>query len=278
MEFMRYRGVSSFVGTDSELIVYILDYLTSIAGLPVEKAARALVNPFENTLVSAEHSALGLGKYIEFRGAWLDGPFSVVAGYCDGEDVYMLALADRSKFRPLVVGEDGARIYVASEEAEIRALSEDADVWPVKPGGVFLASMKRGIILRGREHVQVFYRKVRTPPPSRGLVIDASGMSYSQINRLVREYFQSGAREVTVKNVNGHRYLGINVPPRMQAQHIRDGRKLPRKLQQGWRNNSLWECTGRRGGRDVRRPRRNTWRRAGCDCAGAPRGRDLRKG
>jgi glutamate synthase domain-containing protein 1 len=213
MEFMRYRGVSSFVGTDSELIVYILDYLTSIAGLPVEKAALALVNPFENTLVSAEHSALGLGKYIEFRGAWLDGPFSVVAGYCDGEDVYMLALADRSKFRPLVVGEDGARIYVASEEAEIRALSEDADVWPVKPGGVFLASMKRGIILRGREHVQVFYRKVRTPPPSRGLVIDASGMSYSQINRLVREYFQSGAREVTVKNVNGHRYLGINVPP-----------------------------------------------------------------
>jgi glutamate synthase domain-containing protein 1 len=116
------------------------------------EAAAAMVNPFEDQLLNGEASGLTVEEYVRWRGALLDGPFSVVAGYCDGEDVYMLAMADRSKFRPLVVGDDGERIYVASEEAEIRSLSEDADVWPVKPGGVFLASMKQGIIMTGREH------------------------------------------------------------------------------------------------------------------------------
>jgi glutamate synthase domain-containing protein 1 len=50
MEFMHYRGVSSFVGTDSELIAYILDYLTR--HMPVEKAAAAMVNPFEDQLLN----------------------------------------------------------------------------------------------------------------------------------------------------------------------------------------------------------------------------------
>ncbi len=213
MEFMRFRGVSSFVGTDSELIAYLLDYLTSVEGLPIERAAAALVNPFEHTLIDTQNSSLSLDGYIAFRGAWLDGPFSVVAGYCDGEDVYMLALADRSKFRPLVVGEDESRIYVASEEAEIRALSRDADVWTVEPGGVFLATMNRGVLLHGRRHARVFYRKAGGGPLSEAPTIDASGMGYSKINSLIREYFQSGAKEVTLKNVNGHRYLGINVPP-----------------------------------------------------------------
>jgi len=210
MEFMRFKGFSSFVGTDSELIAYILDYLTNICGISVEKAAAALVNPFEEDLLGGE-AGISLVEYVAGRGAWLDGPFSVVAGYCDGSDVYMLALADRSKFRPLIVGEDSSYIYVASEEAEIRELSENARVWPVKPGGFFLASMKRGIIKSGRDHAVVFYRSPVYQHPSHN-VVDAEGLGYAQVNRMVRRLFEEGLLEVNVVNVNGHRYLGINVP------------------------------------------------------------------
>jgi len=135
----------------------------------------------------------------------------VVAGYCDGDDVYMLAMADRSKFRPLVVGEDSGRIYVASEEAEIRALSEEARTWTVKPGGIFLASMKRGVIEPGREHVAAFFPVVEKRTVA-GDFIDAYGLGYSQVNSLVSQLFEKGIREVDVINVNGQRYLGINVP------------------------------------------------------------------
>jgi len=198
IEFLRYRGYESFVGTDSEVIAYILDYLTNVAGLPISEAANLLTNPPSD------------GQSI-YRGACLDGPFSVIAGFCDGQDLYMLALADRSKFRPLVVGEDDDRIYAASEEAEIRNLSERARVWPIRPGGVFLASLKNGVILSGREDVSLFYGPYCIHQhPDDGL--DVSGMSASQVNSLVRKLVGSGVREIKLKNVNGHRYLGINIP------------------------------------------------------------------
>ncbi|MDW7978031.1 MAG: hypothetical protein RMH74_04420 [Candidatus Caldarchaeum sp.] len=211
MEFIRHRGFSSFVGTDSELIAYLLDYLTNMQGMSVERAAAALVNPFEEDILSGA-AGVGLEEYVAWRGAWLDGPFSVVAGYCDGEDVYMLAFADRSKFRPLVVGDDGERFYVASEEAEVRQLSEDAAVWTVRPGGVFLASMKKGLLISGRERHEAYVRRVVKPAPPEP-VVDARGLSHSLVNSLVRKLYEGGAREVSVVNVNGHRYLGVNIPP-----------------------------------------------------------------
>ncbi|MDW8063791.1 MAG: hypothetical protein RMI43_06440 [Candidatus Caldarchaeum sp.] len=211
MEFTRFRGFRSFVGTDSELIAYLLDYLTNIKHMPLEKAAKALVNPFEEDIIN-NAADISVDEYVAGRGAWLDGPFSVVAGFCDGKDVYMLALADRSKFRPLVVGEDEERFYVASEEAEIRQMSENARVWTVKPGGVFLASMKKGIIVSGREHPEVFYRNVGKTTAV-GEVVDAQGLGYSQLNLRIRSLFEKGLKEVVVVNVNGHRYLGFNMPP-----------------------------------------------------------------
>ncbi|GBC69332.1 Glutamate synthase [NADPH] large chain [archaeon HR01] len=203
MEFLRYRGFESFVGTDSEVAAYTLDYLTSVEGVSLVEAA---------SLMAGLYDDIDVAKAVKYRGVCLDGPYSILAGYCDGEDLYLLAVADTMKFRPLVVGYDDERIYAASEEAEIRSLSEKARVWPVKPGGIFLASLKRGIILSGREHVECFYGPYcRHPTPSNA--IDATGMSYSMVNALLRKLFQEGVREVALKNVNGHRYLGINMPP-----------------------------------------------------------------
>lgn len=212
MEYLRYRGFTSFVGTDSEVMAFILDYLTRVKKLTLEQALVILANPYEEKLLSMNGVGSETLKLImENRGASLDGPFSVVGGYCDGEDLYLIALTDRSKFRPIVVGEDEDRIYVASEEAEIRVLSEDAEVWTLKPGGYFIASLKKGIIVKGRDNDLVFFHNpCRHEPPSNAL--DAEGMDYHTLNIKLKELASKGFREIYVKNVKGQRYLGVGLP------------------------------------------------------------------
>ena len=86
-----------------------------------------------------------------YRGARLDGPFAVVAGYADGKDTYLVALTDRSKFRPLLFGEDEDYFYVASEENQIRNHSKHAKIWTPEPGAFFIASLRQGMIEPGTE-------------------------------------------------------------------------------------------------------------------------------
>ena len=206
MEFLTMVGVRSFVGTDSEVIAYLLDYLTRTEKLGVEEAAQLLCNPYDNLCPTHLRRLI-----INYRGVQLDGPFTVVAGYSDGWDIYLLALTDRSKFRPIVVGEDEERFYVASEEAQIRSLSPGARVWTVEPGGYFLASLKRGLINPGRRDFSVF-SVVNTPNGVNG-GINAEGMNYRRLNDAIRRMIEEGKREITVYNVRGQRYLGVGLPP-----------------------------------------------------------------
>ena len=70
---------------------------------------------------------------VKYSGCRLDGPFAVIAGYVIGGDTYLLALTDRSKFRPLLIGEDEFYYYAASEENQIRSLSRNATIWTPDP-------------------------------------------------------------------------------------------------------------------------------------------------
>jgi glutamate synthase domain-containing protein 1/glutamate synthase domain-containing protein 3 len=144
LEQLNSWGLRSHVGTDSEVIARLLDHLVRVEGLSLFHAATLLTNPFERQFSPEVRRLL-----IRYRGARLDGPFAVVAGFSDGKDTYLLALTDRSKFRPLLVGEDDHRFYVASEENQIRNLSKDAVVWAPEPGSFFLASVKKGILEPG---------------------------------------------------------------------------------------------------------------------------------
>ncbi len=211
-------GMTSHVGTDSEVITRLLDHLVRVKGLTLEEAASLLVNSQRRALGGSKDAFIDLG--IRLRGAQLDGPFSVVAGYCDGYDVYLLGLVDRSKFRPLVVGEDDTRFYVASEECQIRLLSPQAKVWTPEPGGFVLASVKRGVIEAGRVDRELFRdylsREVSTGQQSsesleQGKTLDAHGLDYRQLNELILREMEKGEREVRVANVNGQRYIGVNL-------------------------------------------------------------------
>jgi hypothetical protein len=209
MSFLESAGFRSFVGTDSEVIAFLLDHLTSTERLSIEEVCKILVNPFEEDGTDRSFQ----GMTVRFRGARLDGPFTVVAGYSDGEDVYMAVLADRFKFRPVVVGEDENYVYAASEEAQIRAVSPNARVWTLEPGSFMLASSSRGVVMAGRRRVDLFVApqaSIAYPRPV-GKVIDASELGYQQINRILRECVENGTREVSLLNVRGQRYIGVGV-------------------------------------------------------------------
>ena len=53
----------------------------------------------------------------------ITGPFSIVLGFTGG----LMALNDRLKLRSMVVAEKDDRVFIASEEAAIRAMEPDAE-------------------------------------------------------------------------------------------------------------------------------------------------------
>jgi glutamate synthase domain-containing protein 1/glutamate synthase domain-containing protein 3 len=216
LEQLNSWGLRSHVGTDSEVIARLLDHLVRVEGLSLFEAATLLTNPFERQFSPEVRKLL-----IRYRGARLDGPFAVVSGFCDGKDTYLLALTDRSKFRPLLVGEDAERFYVASEENQIRNLSRDAVVWAPEPGSFFLASVKQGLLEPGTKRKIYSFQsggdgaparpRLRQEPAARAsmAVLDSSGVGFSEINEFLRRTFRSGSDSVRIDNVSGQRYLGI---------------------------------------------------------------------
>ncbi len=252
LEQLNSWGLRSHVGTDSEVIARLLDHLIRVEGLSLFEAATLLTNPFERQFSPEVRKLL-----IRYRGARLDGPFAVVAGFSDGDDTYLLALTDRSKFRPLLVGEDDSRFFVASEEIQIRNLSKDAVVWAPEPGSFFLASVKKGILEPGTKRKIYSFQSggstsgvaspfgaytrparddvARHASVSAATTLDATGAGFSEINEFLREAYRSGSDSVTIDNVGGQRYLGIGFSTKQE-----DGTRRKFKVQlNGYPGNCL---------------------------------------
>ncbi len=224
MELLNSWGIKSHVGTDSEVIARLLDHLIRIDGLSIAEAATVLTNPFERNISKERRDLL-----YRYRGARLDGPFAVVAGYADGEDTYLIALTDRSKFRPLLFGEDENYFYVASEENQIRNQSKRARIWTPEPGAFFVASLKRGLIAPGSErNLETQSRALGShlrPPEQPGFTrVDATGQEFRELNQLIGDSYSRSAPGVIIENCTGQRYLGIGISTRS------DGRAAPFKI------------------------------------------------
>lgn len=202
LEFLNSLGFKSHVGTDSEVIARLLNYLIRQDGLTPAQAARIITNPFEEQ--SERFDNVAGSKY---RGVGLDGPFAVVAGFVEEDEAFLIALTDRSKFRPLVVGEDDQNFYVASEETQIRTLSKDAAVWAPEPGEYFIASAKLGLLCSGTR--RIIDRKLPTKKADFKDSIDAAGMEFSEINENIRQAFSRDLPEIAFRNLAGQRFIGI---------------------------------------------------------------------
>ena len=142
--FIEMFGYQCALQTDTEVITYIMDYLVRVQGLTLQEASSVIAAPFWSTIESKENSE-EKRKLIYFRTLFssllITGPFSIVLGFQGG----LMALNDRLKLRSLVVGEKLDKVYIASEEAAIRAMEPDAEnIWAPAGGEPVIVTVKDG--------------------------------------------------------------------------------------------------------------------------------------
>ncbi len=141
--FIEMFGYQCTLQTDTEVITYIADYLLRKKKLTYEELASVIAAPFWSTIEKkpdGERERLTWLRTV-FSGLLITGPFSIVLGYTGG----LMALNDRLKLRSMVVGEHEDLVYIASEEAAIRAMDASvSDVWSPAGGEPVIISVKEG--------------------------------------------------------------------------------------------------------------------------------------
>ena len=95
--------------------------------------AAVIAAPFWSTIARRSPQEQEKLSYLRkvFSSLLITGPFSIVLGFEGG----LMALNDRLKLRSMVVGEKGDKVYIASEEAAIRAMEPDAENIYAPAGG-----------------------------------------------------------------------------------------------------------------------------------------------
>ena len=131
--YIEMFGYQCTLQTDTEVITYIADYLLRRQKLSHEELASVIAAPFWDTI---EHSNVAKRKKLTylrtvFPNLLITGPFSIVLGFEGG----LMALNDRLKLRSMVIGEKEDKVFIASEEAAIRAMEPDAENIYAPAGG-----------------------------------------------------------------------------------------------------------------------------------------------
>jgi glutamate synthase domain-containing protein 1 len=142
--YIEMFGYKCTLQTDTEVITYILDYLVKKQGLTLTEAAHVIAAPFWKTIEDEKDEKLK-EQYAYLRTVFpsllVTGPFSIVLGFTGG----VMALNDRLKLRSMAVGEKDDKVFIASEEAAIRAMEPDAEnVWAPSGGEPVIVNVKEG--------------------------------------------------------------------------------------------------------------------------------------
>lgn len=141
--FIEMFGYQCTLQTDTEVITYIADYLMRRKGLSASETASVVAAPFWSTIARKEPEEREKLTWLRtvFSSLLITGPFSIVLGYTGG----LMALNDRLKLRSMVVGEKGEKVYIASEEAAIRAMEPEAEnIWAPAGGEPVIVQVKEG--------------------------------------------------------------------------------------------------------------------------------------
>jgi len=143
--FIEMFGYKCTLQTDTEVITYIMDYLVRVQGLSLSEAAEVIAAPFWSSIAS-EHDDKARARHtflrIMFPSLLVTGPFSIVLGFTGG----IMALNDRLKLRSMVTAEKEDLVFVASEEAAIRAMEPDAvNIFAPSGGEPVIIQVKEGM-------------------------------------------------------------------------------------------------------------------------------------
>jgi glutamate synthase domain-containing protein 1 len=154
-KLVEMAGYKCTVLTDTEVVAYMWDMLVRKHGLPIADAAFAMA-PWtyeEINTLDEQSRKLATWTRIAYKEAFLNGPFSILVGR-SRPDITLIALADRKKLRPMLVGRspDEETIYCASEECAIRVVEPDAYTWTPNAGSPLVATVKDGLVRDGTEH------------------------------------------------------------------------------------------------------------------------------
>ena len=141
--YIEMFGYKCTLQTDTEVITYITDYLLRRQGLTLEETAAVIAAPFWSTIARRPPEEAAQLAFLRtmYPSLLVTGPFSIILGFTGG----LMALNDRLKLRSMVVAEQDDRVYIASEEAAIRAVAPDAgEVYAPGGGEPVIVHVKEG--------------------------------------------------------------------------------------------------------------------------------------
>lgn len=127
--FLEMYGYRCTLQTDTEVITYTFDLLMRKHGLSLQDAIRVVAPDLWEEMEGDFQRQARLRRI--YSSLLLNGPFSIIVATNNG----MMAVNDRIKLRPLVAASKDDCLYVASEEAAIRAVEPDPEViWSPRGG------------------------------------------------------------------------------------------------------------------------------------------------
>lgn len=153
-KFVEMNGYRCSLLTDTEVVTYQWDLLVRRHGLPLPAAGFAMAPWYHEDIARLDEGSQALARQLRvtYKEAFLNGPFSILVGRSRPE-MTMIAMADRKKLRPLLVGrsDDGRTVFAASEECAVRVVHDVAETWETNPGSPMIAKVGEGVVRRGTE-------------------------------------------------------------------------------------------------------------------------------
>lgn len=141
--YIEMFGYKCTLQTDTEVITYIADYLLRKQGLTLEETASVIAAPFWSTIDKKPEKEKKIYEYLRtvYPSLLITGPFSIILGFEGG----LMALNDRLKLRSMVCAEKDDIVYIASEEAAIRAIEPNVtNIYAPAGGEPVIVKVKEG--------------------------------------------------------------------------------------------------------------------------------------
>lgn len=152
--FLEMYGYRCSLQTDTEVITYLFDLLIRKHELSLEDCVSVVAAPFWEDLQDMNTARNDRVKALRmvYSSALLNGPFSIIVATKNG----LVALNDRIKLRSLAAAEREDCLYIASEEAAIRAVQKNPErIWAPRGGEAVVG------LLEGKE--EIYDRKKSQP-------------------------------------------------------------------------------------------------------------------